>query len=58
LKGAGGRGPALAKAKLTRAPNDAALFKVIDNGINGTEMPGAGPLPAVEDRRLEAVLVT
>ncbi len=49
-KGEGGRGPALAKAKLTRAPNDAALVKVIDNGISGTEMPGAGAMSDREKR--------
>ena len=41
LKGEGGRGPLLTKAKLPRAPDDATLLKVIENGIRGTEMPGA-----------------
>ena len=54
LKGEGDRGPALAKAKLTRAPNDAALVKVIDNGINGTEMPGAGAMSDREKRQTAA----
>ncbi len=39
-KGEGGRGPMLARAKLSRAPDDAALVKVIGEGIRGTEMPG------------------
>ena len=40
-KGEGGRGPVLTKAKLSRAPDDATLLKVIEEGIRGTEMPGA-----------------
>jgi cytochrome c oxidase cbb3-type subunit 3 len=41
LKGEGGRGPMLSQAKLSRAPDDATLVKVIEDGIRGTEMPGA-----------------
>lgn len=44
-KGEGGVGPTLAVAKLTRADDDEALFKIIKEGIAGTEMP---------DSRLEA----
>lgn len=40
-KGEGGRGPMLARLKLTHAPDDAALVGVIQDGIPGTEMPGA-----------------
>jgi cytochrome c oxidase cbb3-type subunit III len=40
-KGEGGRGPMLSRPKLPRAPDDAALVKVIEEGIRGTEMPGA-----------------
>jgi cytochrome c oxidase cbb3-type subunit 3 len=39
--GGGGRGPALAHPKLKRAPDDAALVNVIQDGIRGSEMPGA-----------------
>jgi putative heme-binding domain-containing protein len=46
-KGEGSRGPTLVRAKLPRAPDDATLLKVIDEGIRGTEMPGAG---AMSDR--------
>jgi len=53
-KGDGGRGPALAKAKLTRAPSDAALVKVIEDGIRGTEMPGAGAMSDREMRQTAA----
>jgi cytochrome c oxidase cbb3-type subunit III len=41
LNGEGGRGPLLAQLKLWRAPDDAALFHVIHDGVPGTEMPGA-----------------
>src|ERR1700676_3354026 len=40
-KGEGGRGPMLTRAKLSRAPDDATLLKVLEDGIRGTEMPGA-----------------
>ncbi len=53
-KGEGGRGPVLAKARLTRAPNDAALVKVIEDGIRGTEMPGAGAMSDREKRQTAA----
>src|SRR4051794_37120633 len=53
-KGEGGRGPMLAKAKLGRAPDDDALVKIIDNGIRGTEMPGAGAMSDHEIREAAA----
>ena len=53
-KGEGGRGPMLAQAKLSRAPDDAALLKVIEDGIRGTEMPGAGALSDHEMRQTAA----
>jgi cytochrome c oxidase cbb3-type subunit 3 len=40
-KGEGSRGPTLIRARLLHAPDDAALLAVIDEGIRGTEMPGA-----------------
>jgi cytochrome c oxidase cbb3-type subunit III len=40
-KGDGGKGANLARPKLPRAADDAALFRVIRDGIQGTEMPGA-----------------
>ena len=39
-KGEGGRGPMLTRAKLSRAPDDAALLRILEDGIRGTEMPG------------------
>jgi putative heme-binding domain-containing protein len=41
--GTGGRGPSLHRPKLTKAPDDEALWKVISNGIE-PEMPGAWQL--------------
>jgi putative heme-binding domain-containing protein len=49
-KGEGSRGPSLTRPKLSRAPDDAALVKVIQEGIRGTEMPGAG---AMSDREMQ-----
>jgi len=48
-KGEGARGPMLTRVKLTRAPDDAALLKILEDGIRGTEMPGAN---ALSDREL------
>jgi putative heme-binding domain-containing protein len=39
-RGEGGRGPTLALPTLSRAKDDAALQRIISNGIPGTEMPG------------------
>ncbi len=39
-QGEGGSGPALARTKLARAPDDDALRNVIRGGIAGTGMPG------------------
>ena len=53
-QGEGGRGPVLAKAKLARAPDDTALVKVLEDGIRGTEMPGAGSMSEREVRQTAA----
>lgn len=53
-KGAGARGPVLTRAKLSRAPDDAALIKILDEGIRGTEMPGAGAMSDREVRQTAA----
>lgn len=37
----GGRGPNLAQPKLRRAADNPALFKIIQEGVNGSEMDGA-----------------
>ena len=39
LKGTGGTGPGLIRARLRRAADDDALFALIKEGIAGTEMP-------------------
>lgn len=43
--GGGGRGPALTRPKLAKAPDNAALRRIISNGIE-PEMPGAWQLNA------------
>jgi cytochrome c oxidase cbb3-type subunit 3 len=53
-KGEGSRGPALARPKLPRAPDDTELFNVIRHGIRGTEMPGAGAMSDREMRQAAA----
>lgn len=44
IAGTGGRGPALNLARLRRASEDSALFRIIKFGIEGSEMPGFWPL--------------
>jgi putative heme-binding domain-containing protein len=51
VSGGGGRGPSLQKPKLGKAPDDAALERVIAEGI-GTEMPGAWQLSPNEVKQL------
>ncbi|MFN0100926.1 MAG: c-type cytochrome [Bryobacteraceae bacterium] len=53
-RGEGGRGPVLAKARLSRAPDDGALVKVLENGIRGTEMPGVNAMSEQEIRQTAA----
>jgi len=53
-QGEGGRGPLLAKARLSRAPDDAALVGIIEHGIRGTEMPGASSMSERELRQTAA----
>src|SRR5438045_4291619 len=52
--GEGGRGPLLTRAKLTRAADDAGLLRILEDGIRGTEMPGAGALSEREMRQTAA----
>lgn len=54
VKGEGSRGPALARAKLPRATDNADLLKVIEEGIRGTEMPGASAMSEREKRQTAA----
>lgn len=44
IGGTGGRGPSLTQPALARAADNQALFKVIRDGIEGTEMPDAWQL--------------
>ena len=41
MGGTGDRGPSLTRPALLRAPNNQALFKLIKDGIEGSEMPAA-----------------
>src|SRR5512143_3913535 len=52
IGGTGGRGPALNRPELRSASTDQALFQIIQNGIDETEMPGAWQLT---DREIKQV---
>ena len=39
VNGGGGEGPPLARARLPRAPDDASLIRIMNEGIPGTAMP-------------------
>jgi len=52
--GEGARGPSLTRAKLSHAPDDAALLRVLEDGIRGTEMPGVGTMSDREVRQTAA----
>ena len=52
--GEGARGPSLTRARLSHAPDDAALLKVLEDGIRGTEMPGVGAMSGREVRQTAA----
>ncbi len=54
IGGTGGRGPALNQPKLSHAPTQAALLKVIQQGIPGTEMPDFWSLNNDEARQVAA----
>jgi putative heme-binding domain-containing protein len=44
----------LTRAKLSRAPDDGALLRILEDGIRGTEMPGSGALSERELRQTAA----
>jgi putative heme-binding domain-containing protein len=48
LKGEGGLGAVLAQPRLRLAPDDESLFKLIRDGVKGTEMPAASTLSSRE----------
>lgn len=56
--GEGGRGPVLTKPRLARAADDAALIRIIEHGIGGTEMPGAHSMSEREIRQTAAYVRT
>ncbi|HIF23850.1 MAG TPA: cytochrome c [Gemmatimonadetes bacterium] len=53
VNGGGGEGPPLATARLPRAPDDASLIRIMNQGITGTAMPRSRWL-SEEDLRLVA----
>jgi putative heme-binding domain-containing protein len=57
-QGDGGKGADLAKPKLERATTDEQLVNVIQNGIPGTEMPGAWHMIDNEVRQVAAFVRT
>ena len=52
VEGGGGDGPPLTRTTLTRAPDDDALVRIMQNGISGTGMPGVGWLAPSELRQV------
>jgi len=57
-KGEGGRGAVLAQPKLPHAPDDESLFRVIRDGIKGTEMPAGYAVTTRETWQLAAYVRT
>src|SRR3954470_20213001 len=55
--GGGGRGPSLARPKLAKAPDEAALRRVISDGIP-PEMPGAWQLNPQEVSNVAAYVLS
>jgi putative heme-binding domain-containing protein len=53
-KGEGGRGAVLAQPRLRHAPDDEALFHVIQDGIKGTEMPAGYAVDTLETWQIAA----
>lgn len=54
LDGVGGEGPNLMRENLRRATTDEALVGIVDNGIRGTDMPGASSLNTREVHAVSA----
>lgn len=54
IGGTGGEGPGLARPRLRHASDDEALFKLIQDGIEGTDMPDAWQLSDNEVRQVVA----
>jgi cytochrome c oxidase cbb3-type subunit III len=54
IGGTGGEGPSLARPRLRHAADDESLFKVIQDGIEGTDMPDAWQLSDNEVRQVVA----
>ena len=54
MGGTGGEGPSLAQPTLRHAADEEALVKVIQDGIEGTDMPGAWQISENEVREIAA----
>ena len=54
MGGTGGEGPSLARPTLRYAADEEALVKVIQEGIEGTDMPGAWQISGNEVRQIAA----
>jgi putative heme-binding domain-containing protein len=54
MGGTGGEGPSLAQPTLRHAADEEALVKVIQEGIEGTDMPGAWQISGNEARQIAA----
>ncbi|HLE69047.1 MAG TPA: c-type cytochrome [Vicinamibacteria bacterium] len=54
MGGTGGEGPSLARPTLPYAADEEALVKVIQEGIEGTDMPGAWQISGNEVRQIAA----
>lgn len=52
----GGRGPSLRQPRLRRVTDDASLYDIIQDGIQGTEMPGMWYLSEREIRQIAGYL--
>lgn len=52
IEGSGGRGPSLNHPTLRRVTDDKALINLIQNGVEGSEMPGAWQLSERELRQV------
>ncbi len=58
MGGTGGEGPSLARPILRHAKDEEALVKVIQEGIEGTEMPGTWMISGNEIRQIAAYVLS
>jgi putative heme-binding domain-containing protein len=58
MGGTGGEGPSLARPTLRHASDEAGLVKIIQEGIEGTEMPGTWMISEAEVRQIAAYVLS